>query len=262
MALDFSYPVYRKLILALRRSNYAFYTFDQYSFADSLPERCVILRHDVDRFATRALSLARIESEMDISSTYFFRVKPISFNESVISEILKLGHEIGYHYEELTEARGNFELAWRLFLENVGKFNKFGGVRTIVMHGRPFSKWDNRDLWKRYDYRELGIRIDAFLSIPWGRFLYFTDTGRRWDNRANIKDILRISNGSFQLKAPVSTDDLIGFLKKYRKSVVISIHPERWNNGLGWLQSYLLDKCVNLVKVVWVGFRGPACRLV
>ena len=38
------------------------------------------------------------------------------------------------------------------FRLNLEKLRKLYPVKTICMHGSPFSKWDNRDLWKKYDY--------------------------------------------------------------------------------------------------------------
>ncbi|MBW1833780.1 MAG: hypothetical protein JRI62_03015 [Deltaproteobacteria bacterium] len=53
------------------------------------------------------------------------------------------------------------------FGRNLEKLRKFYPVKTICMHGSPLSKWDNLDLWKKYNYREFGINIsqekDGFL---------------------------------------------------------------------------------------------------
>ena len=54
-------------------------------------------------------------------------------------------------------------------------------VKTICMHGSPLSRVSNLDLWKRYDYRELGIIGEPYLDIDFDDVFYLTDTGRRWD---------------------------------------------------------------------------------
>ena len=42
------------------------------------------------------------------------------------------------------------------FKENLEKFRKVYLVKTICMHGSPLSKYDNRLIWEKYDYRDLG----------------------------------------------------------------------------------------------------------
>ena len=54
-------------------------------------------------------------------------------------------------------------------------------VKTICMHGSPLSKWDNRDLWKRYNYRDYGIIAEPYFDVDFDEVFYITDTGRRWD---------------------------------------------------------------------------------
>ena len=75
-----------------------------------------------------------------------------------------------------------FELAIDDFRLNLEKLRKFYPVKTICMHGSPLSKWDNRDLWKKYNYRDYGIIGEAYFDIDFGEVLYLTDTGRRWDD--------------------------------------------------------------------------------
>jgi hypothetical protein len=57
------------------------------------------------------------------------------------------------------------------------------------MHGSPLSKWDNRDLWKRYDYRDFGIIAEPYFDLDFDEVFYLTDTGRRWDgDRVSVRD--------------------------------------------------------------------------
>ena len=64
-------------------------------------EKVVILRHDVDRLPGNALKMAGLEHGMDIAATYYFRAVPVSWDEGIIREIAGMGHEVGYHYENL-----------------------------------------------------------------------------------------------------------------------------------------------------------------
>jgi len=52
-----------------------------------------------------------------------------------------------------------------------------------------FQLYDNRDLWKRYDFRQFGLAGEAYLSIDYHRLAYLTDAGRSWaDNPYNLRD--------------------------------------------------------------------------
>ncbi len=57
------------------------------------------------------------------------------------------------------------------------------------MHGSPLSKWDNRDLWKKYDYRDFGIIAEPYFDLDFDEVFYLTDTGRRWDGSSvSVRD--------------------------------------------------------------------------
>ena len=57
------------------------------------------------------------------------------------------------------------------------------------MHGSPLSKWDNRDLWKRYNYRDYGIIAEPYFDLDFDEVFYLTDTGRSWNNsKASVRD--------------------------------------------------------------------------
>ncbi len=55
----------------------------------------------MDRKPGNALKMARLEDEMGIRATYFFRTIPHTFKPEIIKEVSGMGHEIGYHYEDM-----------------------------------------------------------------------------------------------------------------------------------------------------------------
>jgi len=208
----------------------------------------VILRHDVDRKPFNALKMAQVEADLGIKSTYYFRAKRSVFNPSVIRKIAHLRHEIGYHYENLADKHGDMERAIRDFEINLSKFRKLVPVKTICMHGSPLSKWDNRHLWKKYDYKDFGIIGEPYLSIDYKDIVYVTDTGRTWNSdKFSIRDKVT-SNIKLQIN---STTDLIRILRsKVYRVFFIQCHPERWAvNLFEWSFSLLRDYLINLVKV-------------
>ena len=99
--MDFTLSAYKQLISTLRSQGYFFQTFEEY--IKNPKEKVVIFRHDVDRKPENALVIARIEKEVGIKASYYFRIVKESYDEDVIKQIAEMGHEIGYHYENLSD---------------------------------------------------------------------------------------------------------------------------------------------------------------
>jgi len=136
--MDFTLNKYEKLISTLGPGDY---TVLRYLTRGNR----FILRHDVERMIQNALDMAQREHKHGITSTYYFRV-PYSYNRKIITEIYDLGHEIGYHYETLAKARGDYRKAYELFKTELGMFKQWK-VKTIAMQGSPASRFDNKELW-------------------------------------------------------------------------------------------------------------------
>ncbi len=98
---DFTLTTYKKLLQGLLNSGYSFQTLQEY--IQNPKEKVVILRHDVDRLPENALKMAHMENTIGIKTSYFFRTVDQVFDETIIEKIVSLGHEIGYHYENLSE---------------------------------------------------------------------------------------------------------------------------------------------------------------
>jgi len=244
--MDFTLDKYREL-LSFLQDNYNLYTVEGY-LVERPKKDFVILRHDVDRSPKNALKMAELENEMGVKSTYYFRY-PYTFKPDIIKRIHELGHEVGYHYETLSKAKGDYEKAIRMFERELQEFRKIVDVKTISMHGSPLSKYDNRSLWGRYDFREYGIIGEAYLSVDDPEIYYITDTGRNWGNRHNIRDkhIWKSINGEVR-----GTDHLIRALTELRpRKLYITVHPERWGyNIINWGIGGLRDLVFNIGKLV------------
>ena len=79
--------------------------------------------------------------------------------------------------------------AYEEFCRYLEKLRETVPIKTICMHGSPFSKYDNRSLWEKYDYKELGIIGEPYFDIDFSKVLYLTDTGRKWDGeKVSIRD--------------------------------------------------------------------------
>ena len=129
-------------------------------------------------------------------------------------------------------------------------------VKTIGMHGSPLSKYDNRDLWKRYDFNEFGIVGEAYLSIK--NINYFSDTGRSWNWKNKMRDFMPDNNNDKDLVGVNTTDELINLIKSERiKRLYILAHLERWAlNKSEWIFNYMTDFVFNVGKKVLIRWRG------
>ena len=117
------------------------------------------------KLPANALEMAQLEYDMGIKATYYFRVVSCAWDEDVIRQIVSLGHEIGYHYEDLNITKGDYEKAIKHFEKQLARLRAFYPVKTICMHGSPMSKQDNRQLWEKYDYHDHGIIAEPYFDV-------------------------------------------------------------------------------------------------
>ena len=260
--MDFTIQTYIKLLETLQQQGFVFQTF--YDFINIPASKAIVLRHDVDERPINSLNMSRIENELSIRATYYFRIVKKSNNPSVIHEIAASGHEIGYHYEDLSFTHGNVANAYDSFCCNLAKLRKLYPVKTICMHSSPLSKWDSRDIWKKYDYHKLGIIGEPYFDIDFNKVAYLTDTGRMWDGeKFSIRDkaakneyrILnneyRISNEKKVWPAFHSTIDIISAINAatFPDQVMMTFHPQRWtDNKFLWTKELIFQNLKNQVK--------------
>jgi len=145
------------------------------------------------------------------------------------------------------------DLAYAEFCENLERFRKVVPVETVCMHGSPRSEYDNRDIWKKYDYRTLGITGEPYLDVDFGHVLYLTDTGRRWNGwKSSVRDKIPQQDDWIR-KGLVfrSTNDIIRACKngKLPDRIMMTFHPQRWHDDpLLWTKELILQNLKNQVK--------------
>ena len=325
--MDFTLMNYRQLLMALKKRGYTFLTYSDYiennsslvkthsSQVTSHPSLC-ILRHDVDKLPGNSLTMAKIEAEFGIKGTYYFRIVPESFDEKIIKEIAEMGHEAGYHYEEmdlaysqlkmnneklcsipiisgkirkddaaikkfdndpshfdlpagrqdsaqddnlrLTDSTNNqlptavIDLAYEMFKVNLENIRRAAEIKTICMHGSPRAKYDNKLIWMKYNYRDLGIIGEPYLDTDWKEFGYLTDTGRRWDgDKVSVRDKASTSILPQRGRRFRTTQDIIENVNSLPDKMMFTIHPQRWTNDiLPWAKELVLQNVKNVVKRV------------
>lgn len=245
---DFSVNKYSDLLDALIIAHYEFQTFREYLTEPK--GRVVILRHDVDKKPGNSLRLAGIEHEKGLKASYYFRVVPESLHVDKLLGIKKLGHEIGYHYEDMDLVKGDPVRAIISFEQNLEILRKLAIINTICMHGSPLSKYDNKELWKHYDYRQYGIIGEPYFDLDYDKVFYITDTGRRWNNTdASIRDKVE---SAYKIRI-ADTHHLIELINagELPDQIMINTHPQRWNDAwLPWVVELVGQSLKNQIKKI------------
>lgn len=258
---DFTIKKYKEFLNLLIKQEYTFQTFSEY--LKSPAKKTVILRHDVDDRKENSLHFAQIQHSLGITGSYYFRNVPQSYDESIIKEIAGLGHEIGYHYETMDTASMKVQIsnsntknqsevivdkAYEEFCITLEKFRKIVPVTTICMHGSPRSKYDNKDIWKKYDYKKLGLIGEPYYDIDFQKVAYLTDTGRRWNgDKVSVRDKVA-SPYNFNFR---TTQDIIAGINQLPDHVMFTFHPQRWNDKpFEWLKELIMQNLKNEVKRV------------
>ncbi len=258
--MDFTLKTYQALLKSLITQNYYFLTMEEYfshSVIKSNSHLHLIMRHDVDSKSQNALRMAKLESELGVKATYYFRIIPKTFKPDIIKEIADLEHEIGYHYENMDTCNGSSNDAFEDFKKNLDKMRKLYPVKTICMHGSPMSKWDNREIWKKYDYRTLGINFEPYFDFDFNDLYYITDTGRRWDGQeTSIRDSVK---SEIQWPQYHSTNEIIYALKEgtFPSCVLMTVHPQRWTNNLiSWAKELVSQNIKNIIKYFLIKYKN------
>jgi hypothetical protein len=163
-----------------------------------------------------------------------------------------MGHEIGYHYETLDTAKGDFEKALELFKHELAAFREIAEIKTASMHGNPLTKWDNRDLWHKSELSDFGLLGEAYLSFH--DIVYLTDTGRTWGPAYKVKDALPLKaqgEGRSDIAPKVhSTDDVIKLIETGQyHHLYLNTHARRWGtSGFDWATFLAKDATMNVAK--------------
>lgn len=221
---DFTFDHYERLLDTALDNGYTFYTLDEYIGRSDHDHPYIVVRHDVDRKVSTARAMARIEAQRNVPTSYYFRTS--TFSPETVNEVAGLGHEVGYHYEDLAKTRGDLESAHKRFAHNLATFREHVAVTTICPHGSPLSPHHNLDMWSEgYEIEDYDLRAEAYLSMDTAnddvmKPSYVSDTGRDWG--ANTTDFGRIS----------TTENLIAGLESDGcERLYLLVHPGRWSRN-------------------------------
>ena len=245
---DFTLRAYRLLLEAFQRNGYRFQTFEE-MMTRPADGKTVVMRHDVDEKAWNALKMAQLENELGVRATYFFRIVKQSNVPEVIRQIVALGHEVGYHYEDLALAEGDDALAIKSFEENLNYFRGYYPVKSVCMHGSSTSKYDNRLLWKNHALSDFGLVGEPYLSVDFEKVFYMTDTGYAWDGgKFATRDVVE-SHYDLSFHTTQQIMDCIDQGRFPEQSLVLA-HTLWTNNVFQWNWLHFREFARNRVKLM------------
>lgn len=142
---NFTYEEYRIMIKELKENGYIFAGFDEAELLLREKSPFALMRHDVDMDLALAIDMAKIEANAGISSTFFFLFRTEHYNmfskegSKTINEILKLGHDLGLHFDcsSYPENASEAELSEACSKESEMLENWFSRPVKIVSFHRP-----------------------------------------------------------------------------------------------------------------------------
>jgi hypothetical protein len=245
------WPEYRSFLLAARDHGYRISSLEQWVRArDQLEEEgspLLILRHDVDQHPRSALTMAAIEEEMEVRSSWYFRWR--TAHPAVVRDLRDRGFEVGLHYETLTRMaleqglpgpadEALIESGRRALRNEIAAFARlFGPIRAVVPHGDSrVPAVHNAELLRGQDVAPYGIEFDG------------NDAMRGWKLGHWLTD--RIS-AEGRWKDGVDPADLFA---DGVTPILSVIHPNNWASG--W--SLWVDRIAGaLLPSAWDAGREP-----
>jgi hypothetical protein len=262
--LDFTYKKYQKIIEAIASSEYHVIKIRDFIQLEKKPHKFIIIRHDVDLDSAYQMKFAELEHSYGIHTSFYFRHIEKIFRKEIIDKIYSMGHEIGYHYEVFTKAKGDEKKAIEIFKDEIAKFKKNWNIETVCPHGGSFvdnvdgyalkdiiklipkllskssvfSNWTNFNIWNENNYKDFGITGDAYESINFNDILYLSDTGRSWDNKYKRLDkVDSFIHPGLEIK---KSDDIIDLIRKGSvDKIYLLVHFEQWKDNFSdWLAWY------------------------
>lgn len=145
-----------------------------------LPERYIVLRHDIDFAPVYSLQMAELEHEAGVASTFFVLMDGQFYNplqKEVIEQLRRiraLGHEIGLHFAVSSSVESDLgkEVAFRLEI-----LSGLAGVRV-----RSFSQHDPVNA----GFASVSLPVDHYASVDASAvirdndLLYVSDSAMMW----------------------------------------------------------------------------------
>jgi hypothetical protein len=117
------------------------------------------------------------------------------------------------------------------------------------MHGSPRSLYDNKDIWKAYDYKKYDLIGEPYFDMDFNQIFYITDTGRMWDGfKVSVRDKVATTVNWPEYH---TTQQIIEAIenKTFPSMVMMNFHPQRWtDNNYLWFSELVKQSIKNSIK--------------
>jgi hypothetical protein len=220
------WPEYRGLLRDAKDAGYEVVSLQDWVLSGcDRTHKTLVLRHDVDQVPNSVPAMARIEAELDVTSTWYFRWR--TANRRVLDDLRESGHSVGFHFETLSHAARNRQIAVdkldsrktikrlrRVLLDEIAAFEAcFGPVTTIAAHGDTrVPEASNRHLSRSVAPARWGMRFDADEAVR--------------EARLALKVTDRVQPGAWSGgKNPHAA------LASGRSPILCLTHPNNWASG-------------------------------
>lgn len=226
---------YRRFLELAREHGYRLVALEDWVLEGDreVTDLTLILRHDVDQHPRSALTMAGIEEELGVRSSWYFRWR--TAHPVVVAAVKDRGFDVGLHYETLTRkalertASGGVD---ERFLDEsrgdlraeIAAFDRlFGPIRSAVPHGDSrVPGVHNGELLQNRDCGDYGIEFDGNEAMN-GRNLGYWLT-----DRSSVEGGWREGIDPAELFASRITP------------ILCVTHPNNWASGLSlWMDRML-----------------------
>lgn len=191
---DFTTKHYRKLI-RLAQLNYQFVSYENPPFG----ERFILWRHDCDFSLNRALKLAKIEMQENVTSTYFINphcefYNPLEKGQAkIVEQILGMGHVLGLHFDaDYYETRSEAELEEQIAYE-ASLMERFFGTKLCA-----FSFHNPNEVLLGYEKESYGGLLNCYSRKFKEEIPYCSDSNGYW-RFGRLREVLE-TGGDFCLQ--------------------------------------------------------------
>ena len=197
---------YRKILEYALSEGYILTSLADWYENNFYPDKKVLLlRHDVDMNANCALQMFKIELNLGVKSTYYFRW--LTEKRQIINTISKSGFEISLHFETLATycrkknissksmlSQADLKNCFEILLKEKSLFEtKYGRIKTLCSHGAPRNRkinTSNHEILKAGNRERLNIYFETYDAEILSKIdKYISDssinTNHNWRNNLN-----------------------------------------------------------------------------
>ncbi len=235
-----SRDLYLRFLAQAKARGFSFVQFRDFLSASTLPERYIVLRHDVDFAPQHSLEMAELEHAAGVRSTFHVLVdghfynplQPIVIRQ--LRRIHELGHEVGLHFAVSNAVHDDLgeEVAFRLRI-----------LSTLI--GAPIQSFSQHDVVNAGATAvtlpaEHAPCVDVSAAIREHDLLYVSDSAMMW-RRFTFETALEENRNLCLLAHPHSwlhpEDDYVAMIRAFESREVQAV-TDRYDAFVDALAAY------------------------